>query len=112
MGEQLRPRLGGLRELCFQHVGDPAMKLLALSLTSAPTRRPRARVLEDITAAGGRPFADRIRLNQPANPRCSVDSSRSATATYLVTEFAAQRRGELGKPRSTSTRSNRAITRS
>ena len=52
MGEQLRPRLGRLRELRFQHFGDPPVELLALSLDQRVVQGVfEQRVLEDVTAA-------------------------------------------------------------
>ena len=53
MGEQLRPRLGRLRELRFQHLGDPPMELLSLPLHQRVVQGVlEQRVLEDVTAAG------------------------------------------------------------
>ena len=100
MGEQLRPRLGRLREMRFQHVGDPPMKLLALSLDQRVVQRVlEQRVLEDVTAAG-RPAlrVQDLRLHQLRQfalqrPLVQVRDG----GQYLVTEFAAQRRGELCK---------------
>ena len=100
MGEQLRLRLGGLRELRFQHVGDPPMELLALSLDQRVVQGVlEQRVLEDVTAAG-RP-ALRVQdlrlhqLRQFALQRRLVQVRDGGQ--YLVTEFAAQRSGELCK---------------
>ena len=101
MGEQLRPRLGGLRELRFQHVGDPPMKLLALSLDQRVVQRVlEQRVLEDVSCSGvPGPFGYRISA-------CTNSAKFAAAASlvqvrdggqYLVTEFAAQRSGELCK---------------
>ena len=98
MGEQLRPRLGRLRELRFQHVGDPPMELLALSLDQRVVQGVlEQRVLEDVGAAG-RPAlrVQDLRLHQLRQfalqrPLVQVRDG----GQHLVTELAAQRRGEL-----------------
>src|SRR5947209_5973284 len=53
VGEQLRPRLGGLRESRFQRLADPAVELLALALDQRVVQRIfKKGVLEKIRATG------------------------------------------------------------
>src|SRR5262245_55232361 len=51
VAQQLRLRLGGLRELRFQHLADRAVKLLALGLDQRVVQRVFEKcVLEDVRA--------------------------------------------------------------
>ena len=99
MGEQLRPRLGRLRELRFQHLGDPPMELLSLPLDQRVVQRVLEQcVLEDVTAAR-RPAlrVQDLRLHQLGQLRLQRRLvQRRDRGEQLVAELAAERRGELG----------------
>ena len=99
VGEQLRPRLGGLRELRFQHLGDPPVELLPLSLDQRVVQRVFEQgVLEDVSAAG-RPAlrVQDLRLHQLGQFRLERRLVQGRDGgQQLVTELAAERRGELG----------------
>ena len=98
MGEQLRPRLGGLRELRFQHLGDPPVELLSLALDQRVVQGIlEQRVLEDVAAAG-RPA---LRVQDfSLNQLCQLRLERRLVqcrdgGQQFVAELAAERRGEL-----------------
>ena len=99
MGEQLRPRLGGLRELRFQHFGDPPMELLALPLDQRVVQRVFEEcVFEDVRAAR-RPAlrVQDLRLNQLGQLRLQRRFvQRRDRVEQLVAELAAEHGGELG----------------
>ena len=99
VGEQLRLRLGGLREPRLQHLGDPPVELLPLALDQRVVQRVfEEGVLEDV-GAPGRPAlrVQDLRLHQLGQlglERRLVHARHGGE--QLVAELAAEHRGELG----------------
>src|SRR5258707_7818552 len=61
VAQQLRLSLGGLRELRFQHLADPPVELLPLTLDQCVVQRVLSRAcLKMYVQRGGRPFGYRI----------------------------------------------------
>ena len=100
VAQQLRLRLGGLRELRFQHLADPPVELLPLALDQRVVQRVFEQgVLEDVGAAR-RPAlrVQDLRLHQLGQLRLERRLVHGRDGgEQLVAELAAEDRGELGQ---------------